>query len=100
MTHKRVITMHKTVFGAAFETAAPGWIGHDHREVGPPRRGYTFMMRQWSFNERSGLPTYLCRVVFEDGSSDSIFVHSMRAAVEYFNSFIRDAEIQIESNKL
>jgi hypothetical protein len=94
------IVLRKTVFGMDFATCTPGWIGNDERNVGPERRGYQFLLRQFTFNERSGLPTYLCRVVFEDGSSDSTFVHSIRAAVEYFESFVYNSEVVVEGNRV
>ena len=85
------LVMRKRAIGNDFATAKPGW------HVVDGNRGNQYWMRIDSFNQRSGLTTYLLMVVFDDGSQETTWVHSISAAADYFSSFA-GTEVMIEGN--
>jgi len=89
-----VIKMYKTVFGDDFGTATPGWEAV--RYVGDKQ--ITFMMRQVSFNASAGLPTYICRIVWELGSQSNVFTHNRDAALQWFSDKYENATFELEGN--
>lgn len=89
-----VIKMHKTVYGDDFATAVPGWIAVRYSAG----QEITFMLRQVGFNSYSGLPTYICRIVWANGEQSNVFTHKRDAALQWFRDNYEDAEFELEGN--
>lgn len=89
-----VIEMRKCTFGDNFDQAVPGYTTYKRKDK------YTYQLRMIDFNARSGLPTYVARVIFLDGSYETYWAHNINLILDWFKSYEPlNTEFEVEGHK-